>query len=134
MSDKEKMMPYSNKPNMPSNMQPTENDVLKYKALYPEVFYKAQPYVIMVCDELENMGNVSPSQEMIENITDNIYKDMHDMYPEMAEYMDQTESTETIVLPYGRGFGRPFRRRGAFRDLISILLLSELFGRRRRRW
>lgn len=141
MTPKNNMMPSENMtPNMApkgmtkanqNTMNSVQNQTIQYKALYPEVFYKVKPYVLMVCDELENMGQLTPNQEEIDNIADNICADVRDMYPELSEYVEQTEAQETFVPFYGRRFGQPFRRRGIFNDLVGIMLLGELFGRRR---
>ena len=136
--------------NVRAQMQNAENNVnaqaMEYRTVYPEVYYKLQPYIMMVCDQMDTYGTTMPSQEMIERMSDNIYEDMCAMYPDIADYVRSTERTadmeavETITPlrsfgSRGRDFGRPggrFRRRGVFRDLIGILLLSEFFRRRRR--
>jgi hypothetical protein len=129
-------------------MQNAENavnaQVMEYRSVYPEVYYKLQPYVMMVCDQMDTYGPMMPSQEMMDKMADNIYDDICAMYPDIAEYarsaentMPDTEAVETITqfrgFDRGRDFRRRrFRRRGVFRDLIASLLLSE-FSRRRRR-
>jgi FMN phosphatase YigB (HAD superfamily) len=110
----------------------------EYRMVYPEIFYKLQPYIMMVCDQMDAYGNSVPNQDMMEQITDGIYRDMLEMYPDLVEYVREQESretgaVETITRSPGR-FGRRFRRRGVFRDLIDILFLSEFLGRRRRRF
>lgn len=123
--------------------------------VYPEVFYKLQPYIMLVCDQMDTFGPMMPTQEMVEQMTDGIYDDVCRMYPEMAEYArenemkakdDPPDPPESIGVisrgfdrDFGRGFGRGFgrfdrgfRRRGLFRDLIDIMFLSELSRRRRR--
>jgi hypothetical protein len=144
--------PY-NQATMPQMM----SGAMKYQALYPEVFYKLQPYVMMACDQMDAYGYMMPTQEIIEHMSDNICDDVCKMYPDLAEYAhknDNTMKADPPNDPDGRmgdhgfmsdnegfmrdrdrfGFGRGFRRRGFFRDFIDILLLSELFGRRRRRF
>jgi hypothetical protein len=107
--------------------------------VYPEVYYKVQPYIIMMCDEMDAYGTTMPSQEMIEEMTDRIYDDVCTMYPELSDYAAET-AVEVQWSPYGGygGYGyrrrRPRRRTGFLGDLINILLLSEFFGRRRRRY
>jgi hypothetical protein len=131
MMPKSNTMPKSMTKVNQNSMNSVQNQTIQYKALYPEVFYKVKPYVLMVCDELENMGQLTPNQEDIENIADNICADVRDMYPELGDYIEQTEAQETFVPFYGRRFGQPFRRRGIFNDLVGIMLLGELYGRRR---
>lgn len=120
------------------------------KVVYPEVFYRLQPYIVMVCDEMDTFGSEMPSQVMIEQMTDSIYDDVCRMYPDLADYAKEKGETIPTVEMYGMDsdhdhdhdhdfdrddfFRRRFRRRGIFRDLIDILLLNEFFNRRRRRF
>lgn len=128
-------------------------------ASYPEIYFKLQPYILLVCDQMDiHYGEGMPSQDMIERISDGIYDDVRRMNPDMDDYlrtqeMQQQGSTaggrsakaRAVVAPDGYGydydyrygygpdrFRRDYRRRGLSRDLIEILLLSELFRRRRR--
>lgn len=127
----------------PENMGKT----MAYKLIYPEIYYKLQPYIMMVCDQMD-VYNSMPTQEMVESMTDAIYDDVVRMFPDIAEYVrehENREAPETIqadaisvqVDPF-RGRDRDrirfprSRRRGLFRDLIDILLLTELLRRRRR--
>jgi hypothetical protein len=94
---------------------------------------------MMVCDQMDSFGNMMPSQEMVESITDGIYEDVCRMHPDIAEYVRDCEMkakddpSELDQFGHDFRFRRHFRRRGLFRDLIDILLLSEM-GRRRRRF
>lgn len=100
--------------------------------VYPEIYYKVQPFIMMACDQMDM--HQMPTQAMIDQMADNIHDDVVRMYPDMAEY---AQSTMTTIAdphdppPFGRDHrdGR-FRRRGLFNDLITILLLQELLGRR----
>jgi len=117
---------------------------MAYQVVYPEIFYRLQPYIIMVCDQIDTYGSIMPTQEMVEQITDSIYDDVNRMYPDMSEYAgaydknpdnDPPAMDNSSPAAFNRGFGmfgRRFRRRGALRDLIDILLISEFFRRRRR--
>lgn len=126
--------------NMPENMQ--VSPAMENPSVYPEVYYKMQPYIMMACDHMDAYGPEMPSQEMVEGMSDAIYDDMMRTYPEMADYMRSQEqggaarTSLAVQGPFGFmspfGFRRDFRRRGLGRDLIDILLLSELFRRRRR--
>lgn len=131
---------------------------MQYKPVYPEIYYRLQPYIIMVCDEMDTFGPNMPSQEMIEQMTDSIYDDVCKMYPDLEKYMAEKEeaSEKNAAIPTGEMYGmnrdynhdhdhgrdhdhdeffrRRFRRRGPFRDLIDILLLNEFFNRHRRRF
>ncbi|MCX7615755.1 MAG: hypothetical protein N2Z65_08380 [Clostridiales bacterium] len=122
---------------------PMMEKMMAYQAVYPDVFYKVQPFVMMACDQMDTYGSM-PSQDMIEQMADVIYEDVRRMYPDLNEYVGEYErnvnssSPDLEVVnhvPRSPGmFGRPFRQRGLFRDLIGILLLSELFRRRRRHY
>mgnify|MGYP000916869947 CR=1 FL=1 len=146
MQNNDNMAPYGYNNNMlsPEYMkeEPMAEAMMLPCAVYPEVFYRLQPYIMMVCDQAEANGIEMPSQEMIESISDNIYEDMMKNHPDMAEYMrsyeqqgrsgtDQRQASLAVQGPFF--FRRGFRRRGLFRDLIDILLLSEFRRRRRRR-
>jgi hypothetical protein len=129
-------------PKMMADTMPKTMDNMTYLLVYPEVYYRVQPYVMMVCDQMDSYSMMMPSQEMVEQMSDGIYEDMRRMYPDMVEYANDSEKKAKEDPPfievqtfYGRGFGmfgRHGRRRGPVRDLIDILLLSELFRRRRR--
>lgn len=129
---------------MPPPMTQADLDAMQaYQAAYPEIFYKLQPYIMMLCDQMDTFGSAMPNQEMIEQMSDNIYEDLLRMYPDLADYVrshdnampEEEEAVEVITYGGFRPGGRrrrPFRRRGLPRDLIQILLLSELARRRRR--
>ena len=113
---------------------PTElSDMVTYRMMYPEIFYKLQPFVMMACDQMESYG--TPTQETVDMMTENIYRDFCRMYPDLEEYARGQEmktnagpAVTEVVTPMRSNF----RRRGLLRDIIEILLLSELFRRRRR--
>jgi hypothetical protein len=145
LQDYDNMAPYYGQNKLsPENMQ--EDTEMEMKMLpcmvYPEVFYKLQPYIMMVCDHAEANGIEMPTQEMIESITDNIYEDIVRNNPDIAEYVRSQEQQgrsgmeqrQTSLAVQGPWFRRRVRRRGLFRDLIDILLLSEFSRRRRRRF
>lgn len=135
-------------------MTPMMKENMAYRLVYPEIFYRLQPFVMVACDQMDIGGNFLPTQEMVEQVTDGIYNDVTQMYPELADNMYSQNPGNNNDMPvndppyapvfngFGRGFRgrdfdqdffpRRFRRRGSLQDLISILLLSELFRRRRR--
>lgn len=113
--------------------------MMAYQTTFPEIYYKVQPYVMMVCDQIDPFASAMPSQDMLDRISDSIYDDLCRRYPDMAEYArSQEEKANSDPVIQTARFDDPppfrfrFRRRGLFRDLIDILLLSELFRRRRR--
>ena len=121
---------------MPENRTPYAGSMAKpmmeYQTMYPEIFYKLQPYVMMVCDQMD-YSSIMPNMEMVQNMTDNIFDDVCRMYPDLVEYVRNNENDEAAIPTFNHNPDRRrFRRRGLFRDIIDILILSELFGRRRR--
>jgi hypothetical protein len=128
-------MPTAEKQEMMANT--SEN--LPMQLVYPEIFYRLQPFIILVCDQFKNY-NVIPTQEMVEQVSDNIYSEACQMYPDLRNYnFNQTNNDDPPLIreldQRRRGnfhhdfFMRRFRRRGSLQDLISILLLSEIFRR-----
>jgi hypothetical protein len=68
---------------------------------------------------------------MVEHMADEIYDNVCRVYPEMQEY----EKKHDMKPKYARArrfsyYGMQIRHRGIFRDLVAILLISELFRRR----
>jgi hypothetical protein len=124
---------------MPAQEMPMAGTMMN-PVVYPEIFYKLQPYIMLVCDQMDTFSPMLPTQDMVEQMTDSIYDDVCRMYPDMAEYARANDDKmKDDPPPVGFGFGVPFvfgnrfRRRGLLRDLIDILLISE-FSRRRRRF
>jgi hypothetical protein len=131
---------------------------LSFEMTYPLIYYRAMPYIMMACDEMEMRGTMTPSQEETDQMTDRICDDMTKAYPDLAGMAERGTETDDMQdtddsMPaqrygnYYRDYGnrrdfdmydnyqRPFRRRrhrNNFGDIVNILLLSELLGRRRR--
>lgn len=99
--------------------------------LYPEVYYKIQPHVMMMCDEMDTYGCVMPSKDMMQEMVQQIQNGVLGTYPELESYCYANSTTSPSGSPqssqiFGGG-------EGIFGDFLSVLLLQELF-RRRRRW
>lgn len=134
MPENESVMPAN--PN--SEAATLVEETKKHRALYPEIHYKLKPFIHVTCDAIQASG-MNPTQEDLDEITDNIYDDFNKMHPEMENYMkadndgeDPPDAVPTIAYGgrYGYGYRYPgFRRRGLGRDLIGALLLGELAGR-----
>lgn len=119
-------------------MMPNTKESLPMQLVYPEIFYKLQPLIILVCDQLENY-DVIPTQEMVDHVSNSIYIEVCQMYPDLVSYNFIQNNHEDP--PFVRDFNlqrrdfdydyfkRRFRKRGSLQDLISILLLSEIFRR-----
>lgn len=111
------------------------NDLLQYRLTYPEIYYKCQPFVMMICDQMDTYSSEMPNQEMVEQMTDKAITDIYQMYPDIADYTNYSEQTVNYRNDDNTrdwNYGRRFRRRNPFKDFIEFLILSELFRRRRR--
>lgn len=118
------MMMYNmQQPMMMEPMMDMEEEQLKM--MYPKVYIKIMPLVKHHCDKHEEEHGTThcPSREDIEDMCDKIYKKIKDDLDE--ECGEDDDDDDMRVRRYGR--------RRAVRDLITVLLLGELIGRRRRR-
>lgn len=116
--------------------------------MYPEVYYRVQPFIMSACDQMDSYGTVN--QEMIDLMTEDIYNDISDLHPDLIEYANQNGAIQATSIETQQRDGdyyrdrdwdrdrnyffpgyRRFRRRGLLRDFISVLLLNELFRRGR---
>jgi hypothetical protein len=98
--------------------------------VYPDVYYKIQPFILKACDEMPPMA--MPSQEMMDRMADHITDNVCRVYPELAQYAQENAAKPMAAYPIdGDEFMRRRGRRGFLGDLISILLFSEFFRRRR---
>lgn len=117
-------------------MQGEEN--MNYQCIYPDVYYKVQPFVMMACDEMDACNCGMPSAELVRQISDQICDDVWRMHPDLMDW-DQYqgmsyEAAAAYDIPGNLVEAQQRRRRGGFfRDLVTIILLNEFFRRRRRR-
>lgn len=115
-----------------------DNQHAVYQSVYPEIYYKVMPFIIMACDQFDVSDYDVMSPEMIMETTDRICEDVLRTYPELAQQFDYGEMSYEAAAAYNISGGNIesqqfYRRRNLFRDLINIILLNEIFGRRRRR-
>lgn len=67
---------------------------------YPEIFYKMQPYIMMMCDRLDRYYQDNmPGQEMMDQITTEYFNDIIEMYPELLEYARNYENNRNAQPP-----------------------------------
>jgi hypothetical protein len=78
-----------------------------------------------VVADMDDMAMAYPSQDMYDRMVDRVYDEAGRMYPEEFEALNFPEASAN------EQFMSPFRRRRLFRDLLGVLVLSELFERRR---
>lgn len=96
------------------------------KMMYPRIYGRIMPHVKYHCDMYEGAyGTMSyPSHEHIHQMCDDIYKKVEKDFDDEYGH-GEDEDHERLDRQFGFN---PFGR-----DLINILLLNELIGRRRRR-
>ena len=41
--------------------------------LYPEIYYKVEPYILSACDEMTSFGSDMPSKKAISAMSDRVY-------------------------------------------------------------
>jgi hypothetical protein len=109
-------------------MDPEFYGGMVYPVMYPEIYYKIYPYVCKVCDEMDTPYAIYPSQAQIEDMINRCYDLCVKEMPDLEDYAGakMQEKLDTENLQFGR------RRTPILRDLIAIILLAELFRRRRR--
>jgi hypothetical protein len=112
---------------------------MNYQNVYPDVYYKVQPFVMMACDEMDALNLGVPTYDTVREVSDQIYGDVIRIHPDLAEQgSDSMEMFHEAAAAYDmpEPYVTPQRWRGGgggiFRDLIDILLLNEIFRRRRR--
>lgn len=111
---------------------------MNYQCIYPDVYYKVQPLVMMACDEMDAANFGVPTSDMVRQISDHIYDDVCRLHPDLAEkaqYQEMSyEAAAAYSVPGSLAEAQRWRRGGFFNDLIDIILLNEIFRRRRRYW
>ncbi len=117
---------------------------------YPEIYYILQPHVLMECDNMEVSGAM-PTQDRLDRMCDRVYGNACRTHPELVQYdMENDRMAGASAVPnpprrypdgypnnYPDGYRRHDNRPGRgfdINDVIRILLLNEIFNRRRRRY
>lgn len=105
-------------------MMEEDEDDSDLERMYPKSYFIIMPMVRHHCDMMHMKHGMDhrPDKEEVERMVEDIYKEAKDSFHDMED----DESSDDEMRQY-----RPRRRFG--RDLITILLLNELFERRRRR-
>ncbi|WP_102401242.1 hypothetical protein [Haloimpatiens massiliensis] len=98
------------------------------RRMYPRIYHKIYPMVIMHCDMMERKYGwmYTPSDKDLDEACENMYENIKDHLEEMDEEYEHNDHKD-----YNRK--RHYGRRRALNDLFRILLIRELIGRRRRR-
>lgn len=105
------------------------------ESLYPSIYHELYPVVADAADKMINAG-YAPTPDTISALVDNVIKNSGLWYEDDDE--DGFEMNQEAI-PVQTGFGqRPYSRRrrrhhnrNTLRDIVRILLLRELFSRRR---
>jgi hypothetical protein len=94
--------------------------------MYPDIYYRIYPHVHRTCDRMDNPYMMYPSEAQVESMINDCYDNCVRAMPDLIDYaslkVEEQQEAEASQ----------FRRRPLLRDLIAILLISELFRRRRR--
>jgi hypothetical protein len=107
------------------SMEPEMNNGMVQPIMYPDIYYRIYPYVHRTCDRMDNPYMMYPSEAQVESMVNDCYDNCVNSMPDMIQYADmQAEKIQEVD-------ASQFRRRPLLRDLISIILISELFRRRR---
>lgn len=85
-------------------------------------YYGVMPVISKVAAQMDDMSVDYPTQGMYDAMLDQVYDQMATMYPQEVQAQGAS-AYEQVFTPFGR---RPL-----LRDLLGILLLQELFERRR---
>jgi hypothetical protein len=113
------------------HMYPSLNPYIDHRVvqpiMYPDIYYRIYPYVHRTCDRMDNPYMNYPSEAQVESMIDDCYDACVKGMPDLIQYAE-LKATETEKIDTKQG-----RRRPLLRDLIAIILISELFRRRRRR-
>jgi hypothetical protein len=92
--------------------------------MYPSVYYQVYPHVRQMCEMYDTSSNPDfypcPRRHAVERMADEICSRV---MLEMRDASDELDGEDIIAQQF---------RGGPFRDLVFILLIRELLGRRRR--
>jgi len=110
-----------------SGVVPDFSGGMGHVPMYPDIYYRIHPYVSQVCDRMDNPYMLYPSEAQVESMINECYDQCVRAMPDLYTYPDIKEGE-------GAEASQIIRRRPLLRDLIGILLVAELFRRRRRRY
>lgn len=107
------------------SMEPEMNNGMVNPIMYPDIYYRIYPYAHRTCDRMDNPYMMYPSEAQVESMVDECYDACVRAMPDLIQYADMhVEEAKEVD-------ASQFRRRPLLRDLIAIILISELFRRRR---
>ena len=104
--------------------------------LYPEIYYKVEPYILSACDEMTSFGSDMPAKKAISAMSERVYAQIMEAYPELRVYEAQSAGAgsveDTAVKNTAGDKVTAARRSSLLGDFLDVLLIYELIGRRRR--
>lgn len=94
------------------------------EGLYPSIYHKVRPMVVVHIDQLKikHGGVVKLTKDELEAISKEIYEQIKDEIEDEADDDDDDDDNKKMRR-------RRYGKRRAVRDLIGIVLLTELLGR-----
>lgn len=92
------------------------------ESMYPDAYYTIYPEVVRHCNMLDRAyGQMyMPNREQLEPVIEDIYTNVDNKIKNQS--MDEKEQEKTLQ----------YRRGGFLNDLVWVIFLNELLGRRRR--
>ena len=112
--------------------------------MYPEVYHKFMPIIDQIIKEMERQhGNIYLSEDLLHQMSDEVIRRSGmgmGTGIDMPQPIQQKDNAIPAMAGYEHhehhGHDEHWRRydRGALSDITSILLLQQLFGRRRPSW
>ena len=104
------------------SMEPCIDNGMAQTIMYPDIYYRIYPYVHRTCDRMDNPYMHYPSEAQVESMVDDCYDSCIKGMPDLEHYANlRNNEVDT----------KQILRRPLLRDLIAIILISELFRRRR---
>ncbi|HZK34642.1 MAG TPA: hypothetical protein VFD33_04965 [Bacillota bacterium] len=114
--------------NIYPSLEPDIHDGMVSPIMYPDIYYRIYPYANMICDQMDNAYMMYPSEAHVESMVNTCYDACIRAMPDLYQYAG------IKVAEADADTKQLFRRRPLLRDLIAIVLIGELFRRRRPRF
>ena len=115
------------------SLEPTIEHGMMHPIMYPDIYYRIYPYAHRTCERMDNPYMHYPSEAQVESMVTDCYDACINAMPDLDYYADLKTQEAGNPKAKSQDTGTvQFRRRPLLRDLIAIILISELFRRRRR--
>ncbi len=115
-------MPMEN--NMAMKMEDNSANQKQLEMLYPEIYFVIFPHVKHHCDKMEEKHGKThcPSKEDLKEMIEDVCKEIEKVMDKGEKSNNQCREDERRPRPYGNG--------RLLRDLVGIMFINELIGRR----